>query len=70
MIHNILQDKIDRCKSDLNREYCKNFMIDKKELIDKAFSGAAVKSFAELGCVWGVDCAYDYMQQKNIIQLK
>jgi len=54
----MLQDKIDDYKADLNRQYCENFMFEKKELIDRAFFGGKVKSFAELGCVWGVDCAY------------
>jgi hypothetical protein len=58
MIYSILQEKIHSYNADLNRQYCENFMFEKKELIDRAFSGGAVKSFAELGCVWGVDCAY------------
>jgi len=33
-------------------------MIEKKELIDRVFSRSVVESFADLGCVWGVDCAY------------
>lgn len=58
MIYRILQEKIKSDTADLERPYCDGFMPEKKELIDRAFSGGAVKSFAELGCVWGVDCAY------------
>lgn len=39
-------------------EYHPNFRIEKKDLLDIAFGENPPKSIAELGCVWGIDCAY------------
>lgn len=39
-------------------EFHPNFRIEKKELLDTAFSEKQPESVAELGCVWGIDCAY------------
>ncbi len=65
MIHGILQEKMQHFSADLGREYCESFMFEKKELLDRAFGGGTIKSFAELGCVWGVDCAYGlYAREK------
>ncbi|MDD4883100.1 hypothetical protein [Sulfuricurvum sp.] len=44
----------------LDKEYPfhPRFRIEKKELLDIAFSNYKIRSIAELGCVWGIDCSY------------
>jgi hypothetical protein len=58
LINESLQKQLELLKQDLNRDYKDNFMLIKKELLDYAFMNYKIKKVAELGCVWGVDCAY------------
>jgi len=43
---------------DAERSYHDNFLWIKKEALDYAFKRFHYKSFAELGCVWNIECAY------------
>lgn len=58
MISEILKQKILEIQRDVAMKYHPNFRIEKKDLLDIAFDGKELKSIAELGGVWGVDCAY------------
>jgi hypothetical protein len=58
MIRNSGKGTIESSIADLKKQYSGNFMLEKKDLLDRAFAGSGFNSFADLGCVWGVDCAY------------
>ncbi|MBA3026190.1 MAG: class I SAM-dependent methyltransferase [Sulfurimonas sp.] len=49
---------IRKLEDDKSFDYHPRFRIEKKELLDIAFSKYDIKSAAELGCVWGIDCSY------------
>jgi hypothetical protein len=53
-----LQWQLELLQQDLKRTYPENFMPMKKALLDYAFAHAQIDRVAELGCVWGIDCAY------------
>ena len=50
--------RIKALQADAIDEYHVNFRIEKKDLLDVAFAGRPTGAIAELGGVWGVDCAY------------
>ena len=58
MIRKVLQNRLLSINEDLKRSFPANFMIEKKDLLDIAFTELAISRVADLGCVWGVDCAY------------
>lgn len=58
MIHKVLQNRLLSIKEDLKRSFPANFMIEKKDLLDTAFTESEISKVADLGCVYGVDCAY------------
>ncbi|SDA21865.1 hypothetical protein SAMN05216315_11727 [Nitrosospira sp. Nsp18] len=58
MINERLKQRILSLQDDLGVEYHPNFRIEKKDLLDIAFDRNSPESIAELGCVWGIDCAY------------
>jgi hypothetical protein len=58
MIHQKLKQRLLQIQSDIDRPYHPEFRIYKKDVLDAAFSRFAARSVAELGCVWGIDCAY------------
>lgn len=58
MIVQDIQKRIDELELDKKLSYHKNFLLFKKDVIDFAFQKYTIRSFAELGCVWNIDCAY------------
>jgi hypothetical protein len=58
MINEILKQRAESLQNDISLEYHPHFRIEKKDLLDIAFGKTRMTSTAELGCVWGVDCAY------------
>lgn len=58
MIREDLQKIYEEIGSDFNYSFHDNFQLFKKEVLDYSFKRYNVQSVAELGCVYGVDCAY------------
>jgi hypothetical protein len=65
MIKEVLKNRINPLVADSCRDYHPAFLIEKKDAIDFAVERYGVKTIAELGCTWGIDCAYgDYAARK------
>ena len=58
MIRDVLTARARVLQEEALGEYHVNFRVEKKDLLDVAFAGRSARAIAELGCVWGVDCAY------------
>jgi hypothetical protein len=74
MIRKVLKSRLLGIEEDLKRSFPDAFMVEKKDLLDIAFTGRKINKVADLGCVWGVDCAYglyvlDKYQPEHIVMV-